>query len=209
MKRNIQKITYCPCPSFDVNKNNCQAKKLDDYNTLPISSESGHDESNPGALSDGCWNIPERVVARIWQSILLARQTAVRRATPRFALSCQTTCAPAGCVKTGNGGARKICYDTDSVTRKQVDSTMNKCESWITMSGSFCIVATEYTMAAQEIYKEFATLPSNRSAETAAVAAYRLLRTIPNRALPQQVVQLEIRTWAPLMARSTCCYRQF
>lgn len=118
-----------------------------------------------------------------------AHQTA-----PRFALSCQTTCAPAGCVKTGNGGARKICYDTDSVTRKQVDSTMNKCESWITMSGSFCIVATEYTMAAQEIYKEFATLPSNRSAETAAVAAYRLLRTIPNSELPQQVVQLEIRT---------------
>ena len=41
------------------------------------------------------------------------------------------------------------------------------------MSGSFCIVATEYTMAAQEIYKESATLPSNRSAETAAVTPYR------------------------------------
>ena len=57
---------------------------------------------------------------------------------------------------------------------------------------------------AEETCKESATLPSNGSVETAAV--YRLCRIkIPKSQLPQQVVQLEIHTWPPLMARSTCC----
>ena len=73
---------------------------------------------------------------------------------------------PRGCLE------RKVCYGTDGVTCKQVDSTTNKCESWMTTSGWFLHRRWQPGKSA--------TLPSHGSAETAAVAAYRLVRTIPN-----------------------------
>ena len=146
-------ITSCPCPNFDVNSNNCKATDDDgnvlaDCDDIPIAGESDYDENNPGALSDGCWNIPEGGCTQDSNYTTGKTDTTNSTNNPTLCIKLPDKVCPSRvCVKTGNGGAGKVCYDTDGVTCKadQEDATQNECESWITTSGSFCIVAPEFT----------------------------------------------------------------
>jgi len=146
----------CPCGApFDVadSDNNCKVEDVPvkECSTIPIGGSS-YDENDPGALSDGCWNIPEGGCTK--GSMNTTGKTDTTDGSTNKPTLCiqlpDQVCPSQVCIKTGNGGVGKVCYDTDGVTCTEVTDKTNKCETWITTSGYFCIVSPEFTKNGKE-----------------------------------------------------------
>ena len=137
----------CGAPfNVDDSDNNCKVEGDRTCTTIPIGGSS-YDENDPGALSDGCWDIPGG--GCIKDSMYTTGKTDTTEGSTNKPTLCiklpDQVCPSQVCIKTGNGGVGKVCYDTDGVTCTEVTDSTNKCEAWTTTSGSFCIVSPEFT----------------------------------------------------------------
>ena len=112
--------------------------------SLPIDGETACDENDPGSLSDGCWNIPYGGCTK--DEMYTTGKTDTNFATDKAMLCIilpDKVCPSKVCITTV-GSLGKVCYDTENVTCTETSATRNTCESWITTSGSFCIVSPSY-----------------------------------------------------------------
>ena len=146
------------------------------------------------------------------------RTQPVRPTMTHFALSCQTRCAPAGCASRLETEVLARSVMTQMVSHaicKAVDATRHECESWIVTSGSFCIVAPEFTKTKGNGKTEPGELQgiSNfaiqwKCGDCGSGSVSTILAFDREQPTTSAGGQLEIRTCAPLMARSTCYYNK-